>query len=112
MSLNHKKTEQVDSQAITIIVKQYSRGYCSCSKDIKAITNKFRKLLQVVDDWVDDTSSEVVTTMVKNALDRVIPQIVDDVEMALVRYRIVDEDEQSELTKEITELINNASKFR
>lgn len=92
-------------RVITVITR--SKGFDSCDKDIKCMSRKLNRLLEVVNDWSNDESSNIAVAIHK-ALEETIKRIQSDVDFSLRAYRIEDEEEKLELTKEITELINKA----
>ena len=69
------------------------------------MSRKLSRLLEVVNDWKDDEFTEIRITIYK-ALEETIKKFQSDVDFCIRAYRIEDEREKSELTKEITELID------
>lgn len=68
------------------------------------MSRKLNRLLEVVNDWSNDESSNIAVAIHK-ALEETIKRIQSDVDFSLRAYRIEDEEEKLELTKEITELV-------
>ena len=94
------------SNPVRIIkIVKCSKGYFACQQDIKDMSRKLSRLLEVVNDWKDDEFTEIRITIYK-ALEETIKKFQRDVDFCIRAYRIEDEREKSELTKEITELID------
>lgn len=103
-SLRPVEPKPMENVIIRKIVTR-SKGYAACEEDIKAMSRKLSRLLEVVNDWKDDEFTEIRITIYK-ALEETIKKFQSDVDFCIRAYRIEDEREKSELTKEITELID------
>ena len=101
-----RPAEPNTSNPVRIIERvKRSKGYFACQQDIKDMSRKLSRLLEVVNDWKDDEFTEIRITIYK-ALEETIKKFQSDVDFCIRAYRIEDEREKSELTKEITELID------
>ncbi len=99
----HNRTDGVRTYEVIFL----SKGYDACSKDIRSMCDKLSRLLAVVREWSNDESPAIALALDK-ALEETIKRIQSDVDFSLRAYRIEDEDEKLNLTKVITELINQA----
>ena len=101
-----RPAEPNTSNPVRIIkIVKCSKGYFACQQDIKDMSRKLSRLLEVVNDWKDDEFTEIRISIYK-ALEETIKKFQSDVDFCIRAYRIEDEREKSELTKEITELID------
>lgn len=109
---NFNKTENLNSDDKRKVNKKivfinHSKGYKACEKDIKNMSFKLSRLLSVYKDWTDEDSPNITKTLHK-ALEESIKKTEDDMDFSLRTYHINDKKEQSDLTKEISELINKS----